>query len=144
MKGGKNIFLVGIMAAGLFFFLRAKKKITQTKAFAKFVIKSVKMKGLKIFLTIGIQNPVNSKIRLNSFVGDLTMGGNAIARVTNFQPVEIQPAAETNVDLQLKPSGLGVLTVLKQIVSKKPGKMGVVLKGAANLNGATVPINMNF
>jgi len=145
MKGG-NILLVLLGAGALYFFTRKGVQAIAKKrtAMARFQIKKVSMNGLNILVRIGVLNPSNSALKLSAFVGGLKVGKSEVAKVKNFKPVDIKAAGESDIDLTLVPSGLGVLTLLKTIFAKKVGKMGAVLVGTANVNGMVLPINMKF
>ena len=139
----QNLILLAVAAGAIYFFVRTKK-LKQTKKFAQFTIKGITLKGLKLICEIGVQNPVSSSLKLNSFVGGIVYGGSIIASVTNFKPVTIAGNKESTVELTLKPKGLGILTAIKTAISKKVGYMGLMLKGTANINNAVVPIAMKF
>jgi len=144
MKAG-NILAAAVIAGGIYFFIKTKKaQVKKQTGFAKFEIKKVGLKGLNVVVKIGILNPSNLSMKFNSFVGGLLVQGKEIAKAKSFKPVTIKPAAETDIEITFVPSGIGVLTALRTIFQKKLGNMEMILKGAANFNGSTLPVNLKF
>lgn len=143
MKGTDFLILAGV--AGAIFFLGKKKVVKKATGMAKFEIKKVFLRGLNPVIRIGVLNPSNQSITINSFVGGLLLNDNSeVAKVKNFKRTQIKASAESDFELTLVPSSVGVFQALKTIFSKKLGDMNIKLVGNANVNGMVLPINLRF
>jgi hypothetical protein len=139
LKKAGLIIAAALVAGGIYFAMKAK----QVGKAAKFAIKGVKLSGTNIILSIGVQNPTNISLSFNSFVGELIAKGNAIANITGFTQTTIKPNAETVIPITCKLSGLGVLSLARQLLQKGGlKKLGATLVGTANINGQAMPIKL--
>ena len=139
MKIG-NIIGLGALAFGLWFVLR-KSSVAKNATFS-FEKLDVDIKKLKILMTLGISNPTNTPIGLNSVVGALMLNGKQIASIESFDQTTIAPTAKTNVRLTLRPSAIGVFQTIKDVWKTKlqGAKINAEFVGSANVDGITFPI----
>lgn len=139
----KNFIAAAVAAAGLYAIIKLSKK-THTLVTARFTVKKIKMKGFNVLVTMGILNPTSNTIKLNSFVGSIVSDNRDIATITNFTPVTIAGNNESEITLTFIPSALGVVSLLRNLISMPLGKIGVKLLGSANIDGYVLPVNIDF
>lgn len=136
-----GLLLVGVLYGGAK--LKAKKTLSNV---VSFTFKSLKIdwKKLQIIVGLGIQNPSNGTAKLNSLVGSLFIDNKEIASVTSFQPLQIEANQVSILNVQLKPSLLGIFGTLKKLVKSKGANLKGInaeFKGNANVDGFTFPVN---
>lgn len=137
----KNLFLILGAGAVAFYFFR-KKKLANALQYS---IEAISIKGTKIFLKLGLLNPTGTPANFNSFVGILFIKGNEVATVENFTKVTITPKSKSFIDLTITPSGLGILSTVKSLIKKGGLKnLSAQFRGNANIDGITVPIDINY
>jgi len=137
----KNIVWIILAGAAAYFFLKGK----QVKNFInviKFEIRSVTIKKLNIIVKMAILNPTGTTLHINSFAGSLIFDNKEVAHVKNFVPTTVKPNGETEFYLTLVPQGLGIIQVIKDIVTRNVGTYGIRLIGVANINGLNTEINV--
>lgn len=94
-------------------------------------------------VNIGVQNPTNTPVTLLSFVGNVYNGSTAIANVSNFQGITVQPNSQTTLTFKINPNYTGLASsIISQI--NDGVSIAVSLKGVANVGGASLPINITF
>jgi len=133
--------LLGLAAGGLLlWFLMGKKKLAKATTFSMEKI-GFDIKGKKIKLTLGANNPTGSSATLNSLVGALFIKGNQISSVESFTKVKILPNAKSLITLDLKPSLVGIFATAKLLLSKGGTKaLDATFVGNADVNGLIIPI----
>lgn len=128
----------------LFIMLQRKKQIAKTAQFSfdKLGL-NIKKGGLNVVL--GVLNPAAGSIRINSVVGFLKINGRDVASVESFTPINVAGNAKTALPLLLKPSGGGIVSLVKSVIdAKKQGKKSsfkVTFVGNSNIDGMTLPIS---
>lgn len=99
--------------------------------------------GGALQVQIGVLNPTNDSLQLNSIAGQLYVNGTAVGTVSNFVPTTIQPNQQTPITLRYVPSIFGAVTaILNQITNG--GGLLVAFNGSANVNSIVLPVNLNF
>ena len=133
--------LLGLAAGGLLlWFLMGKKKLAKATNFSMEKL-SFDIKGKKIKLTLGANNPTGSSATLNSLVGALCIKGNQVSSVESFTKVKILPNAKSLITLDLKPSLIGIFATAKLLLSKGGTKaLDATFVGNADVNGLIIPI----
>ena len=133
--------LLGLAAGGLlFWFLMGKKKLSKATTFSMEKL-GFDIKGKKIKLTLGANNPTGSSATLNSLVGALFIKGNQVSSVESFTKVKILPNAKSLITLDLKPSLVGIFATAKLLLSKGGTKaLDATFVGNADVNGLIIPI----
>lgn len=99
-----------------------------------------------VSVQLGVQNPTNTPITLNSFVGSLSISGSPVGSVSTFTPVTIAPNSQTPLSLYVGANYLGLASgVLNQLEGNEgSGNYNAVLSGTANVNGIALPINVQL
>jgi LEA14-like dessication related protein len=141
MKQLKTI--LGFVAiGGIAYWLYSRKRLQET---ALFSFEGVRIANNELQVKLGLANPTNASITINSIVGVLNSKGNDIANVSTFDKIKILPNNKTFINLTVKPSLLGLFTTVKQIVKKGGLKnLSLKFKGTANVNGVALPIDINY
>lgn len=137
----KNLFILAA-GAGLVYLLLGKKKLASATQFSLEKL-GIDLKGKKIKVTLGANNPTGSSATLNSIVGALYITGKQVASIESFNKVNILPNAKSLVTLDLKPSLAGIFQTIKQIVKSKgssPSALQATFVGTANVDGISLPI----
>ena len=135
-------FLLIAAGAALVYMLIGKKRLAAATQFSLEKI-GIDLKAKKIKIGLGANNPTNASATINSIVGALYVDGKQIASIESFAKATIQPNAKSIVNLDLKPTLVGIWTTLKQIIKSK-GQSAQALKatfvGNANVDGISLPI----
>lgn len=137
----KALLGFGILAGGLYW-LSTKKKFVKSAVFT-FEKLDFNLKKKKVFVSLGLLNPTNQEVTLNSVVGTLFVNSNQVATVESFEKKKISSRAKSVITLALSPSAVGIVNVLKQFVKSKlkgAGGTSATFTGSAHLNGTTIPI----
>ena len=133
--------LVGLAVVGYFLIRRS--------AFAnnvQVVFKDISLRGTitrpRINVTLGIQNPTNSKATIKSILGNVLWNDQSFANVSSFKTIEILPNAESTFVVETRPDLLGASGVIVDIFRK--GFKGGVIKfeGTINVNNINLPLNV--
>ena len=141
MKQMKTFLGIAVLG-GLAFWLYSRKRLKET---ALFSFDGVRIANNKLQIKLGLSNPTNASVTINSIVGVLNSKGNDIANVQSFEKVTILPNNKTFISLDVTPSLLGLFTTVKQIVKKGGLKnLNLKFKGTANVNGLPLPIDVNY
>ena len=111
----------------------------------QFLPTGVDISGGGLAVAVGVQNPTNTSLTLNSFAGQVYINGVASGNVSDFTARIIQPNAQTEVVLNLVPSLFGgIQDILNLVTGSGPDGLALALKGTANVNGIPVPVNLTF
>jgi len=139
----KNNWLLPVAAAGVLYFLWRK---AQAVGNLNFIPRGVNVNGGTLQLILGIQNPSSSALTLNSFVGNLLVNGGAAGNVTFFNPVTIQPNAETEIPVTISPNVFGVISSIVNTLEDGSAVTNtkIALSGQANVGTMLYPINLQF
>lgn len=96
-------------------------------------------------LKLGLQNPQSSGFTINAISGTIYLGDDQIANVSMFQPITLQPLAETIVPLTIQVGILDVLLNLKNVVN---GSLNlhtpIRLVASINVDGILVPLDLKY
>lgn len=135
--------LLGALALlGVGYWLYTRKELKDS---AQFSFEGVRIAGNQLQIKLGLLNPTNAAITINSIVGVLNSKGNDIANVSSFEKVQVQPNNKTFINLTVQPSLIGLFTTVKQIVKNGGLKnLSLKFKGTANVNGLTLPIDITY
>ena len=135
-------FLLIAAGAALVYMLIGKKRLAAATQFSLEKI-GIDLRAKKIKVALSANNPTNASATINSIVGALYVDGKQIASIESFAKATIQPNAKSIVNLDLKPTLIGIWTTLKQIIKSK-GQSAQALKatfvGTANVDGISLPI----
>jgi hypothetical protein len=141
MKQMKTFLGIAVLG-GLAFWLYSRKRLKET---ALFSFDGVRIANNKLQIKLGLSNPTNASVTINSIVGVLISKGNDIANVQSFEKVTILPNNKTFISLDVTPSLIGLFTTVKQIVRKGGLKnLNLRFKGTANVNGLPLPIDVTY
>lgn len=141
MKQMKTFLGIAVLG-GLAFWLYSRKRLKET---ALFSFDGVRIANNKLQIKLGLSNPTNASVTINSIVGVLISKGNDIANVQSFEKVTILPNNKTMISLDVTPSLIGLFTTVKQIVRKGGLKnLNLRFKGTANVNGLPLPIDVTY
>jgi hypothetical protein len=141
MKQMKTFLGIAVLG-GLAFWLYSRKRLKET---ALFSFDGVRIANNKLQIKLGLSNPTNASVTINSIVGVLNSKGNDIANVQSFEKVTILPNNKTIISLDVTPSLIGLFTTVKQIVKKGGLKnLNLKFKGTANVNGLPLPIDITY
>lgn len=135
----KNYLGFGILAIAVFYIIRKKSIVTNAKFSLENVVFNWKKK--EVYIRLGILNPTNAEITINSILGSLYFNTNEVAVVQSFQKLLVGANAKTNLNLTMKPTLYGIFESLKNLVTKDLAKTyKVKFIGTANANGVNFPL----
>ena len=135
-----NLFALGLLGFGIWMFIR-KSSVAKNVLFS-FEKLDADIRKQKILMTMGVYNPTSTPIEFNSVVGALLLNGKQIALVESFQKTTIAGIARTNILITLRPSVVGILQTIQDIVKAKLKgiKLSASFVGSANVDGITFPV----
>jgi LEA14-like dessication related protein len=135
----KNYIGFGILAVAIVYLMRKKSLVTN----AKFSLQNVSLnwKKKEVYIRLGISNPTNAQIIINSILGSLFFNNNEVAVVNSFSRLLISANATTTLNLTMKPTLYGIFQSLKNVITKDIAKTyKVKFVGTANANGLNLPL----
>jgi len=103
--------------------------------------------GIDIIFSVNVQNPNNSKIVVNSVVGDVYLNNTKIGLVKAFGQQIVADNSEANIKLVCTVKMLAAIETFKNIfMYRSPNKKQnhVQLLGTVNINNKALPLNINF
>lgn len=140
---GKNLLLLAGAGALALIMLSRKKQIAKSAQYS-FEKIGVNLARRKVIVTLGILNPAQGSIRINSVVGLLRINGRDVATVENFTPVTVAGNAKSLLPLTLSPSLSGITDLIRSYIQmrkdKKKSPAKVTFTGSSNVDGMTLPI----
>jgi hypothetical protein len=99
--------------------------------------------GGSLHVQIGVQNPTNDSLQLQSLAGTVAINGTTAGNISDFTPALIAPNAQTPITLSYTPSIFGIVsTVVNQL--NNGGPINITVNGTANVNGIPLPVNLTF
>src|SRR5882762_1218135 len=104
-SGSSNLLLIGAAAVAAWYFLTRGSTLNSLQ----FIPRGIGLQGTSLNLSLGILNPTNNSLRLSSVVGSLNVQGSPVGTVTSFQPVDIAPNSETDINLLITGNVFGLL-----------------------------------
>lgn len=137
--------LLWVLGAGaaLYFF---SKMAFKNKA--NFLLQSVNVGGSflapKVLVRIAVQNPTNSQITLKSLSGSLSVNGKYLSNLSSFGDQVILPNSENVIELNARPSVIGVFNSIKELLTTPSGQLNANFVGTANVDGFSVPIDQTI
>ena len=146
----KQLVIFGLLGGAAYLYFKSKKNFVDSVQY-NFEKLQLDWKKKKVVVTLGVSNPTDQSVTVNSILGSLNLGSATIASLSNFSPVNIMPRAKSLLSLDLKPTASGILTIVKNAVLAK-GKKGDALKkflnasfvGSSNVQGVTIPLNIKL
>jgi hypothetical protein len=134
----KNLLLLA--GAGLFAYWAYTKYRSVINL--QFIPRGIQAGGTGFQVQLGVQNTSNQTIQYNSFAGTLSVNGQNVANVSDFNARPIQANAETDLAFDVSPNLIGLASqVFQQVQSGYTGIQSAVLTGTANVNGVQYPVN---
>jgi LEA14-like dessication related protein len=110
-----------------------------------FLLRSIRPGGSllrpEILVELSIQNPTSQQATLKSLTGNVSINDRYLGNVSAFGDQVIQPNSENVVTLTARPSALGVVAALRELLTAPAGSNVITFRGTANVDGFTVPIN---
>ena len=141
-KSNNNLLLIGAAAIAAWYFW------TRTSALNSLIFTPVGLgvQGAGISLAVNVANPTDTPLTLSSLAGSLNIQGSAVGNVTDFQPSNIAPNSQTQINLLITPNVFGLAAgVINEIEGNEgSGAIQATLNGTANVNGIPVPVNLSF
>lgn len=139
----KLLLLLGVAGAVFLYTVQRKSQVARSVLFS-FDKLNVSLRNKTINFVLGILNPANASILVKSIVGQIIFNGNAIASVETFQPITIEGNKKTQINLLIKPSGVGIFQLLIDFYKMKQANQkataNIIFKGFANVDNITMPI----
>jgi LEA14-like dessication related protein len=137
----KNLLLIA--AAGLFAYWAYSKYRTVINL--QFLPRGISTGPAGFAVQLGVQNTSNQTLQYNSFAGTLSVNGQNVANVSDFQAVPIQANAETELTINITPNIVGLISqIFSQIQSGVTGITSAVLQGTANVGGQQYNVNVQL
>lgn len=142
----RNTLLLVLAGAGAFllYTLQRKSQVARSVQFS-FDKLSVSIKNKTIQFVMGILNPASGSILVKSVVGQIMFNNKSIASIETFEPITIEGNKKTQINLIIKPSGMGIFQLLIDFYKiKQAGQKAsanIVFKGFANVDNVTMPIS---
>ena len=137
----KKNWIYLLLIGGVFAYFYGKKKLQQS---IQFTLESVKLSGTKLIVRLGMLNPTGSSATINSIVGSIYIKGSAVATVENYTKIKILPKSKSFIDLTVTPSGAGVFSFVKSLISTDTKNLSAEFKGNANIDGITIPLDIKY
>jgi len=137
----KRNWIYLLLIGGAFAYFYGKKKLQQS---IQFTLESVKLSGTKLIVRLGMLNPTGSSATINSIVGSIYIKGSAVATVENYTKIKILPKSKSFIDLTVTPSGAGVFSFVKSLISTGTKNLSAEFKGNANIDGITIPLDIKY
>jgi hypothetical protein len=130
--------LIALGIAGLWLYSKA-----HTGNSLQFVPLGASWSGGALQVDIGVQNPTQDSLQLNSLAGSVYVNGTIAGNVSDFTPRLIAANQQTPIQLTYTPNILGTVVAVLNQVSNGGGVL-IGLNGSANVNGIPLPINLTF
>jgi len=143
----KKVFGFTVFAGIVYYFFQTKSVVKNAKfSFQKMAIN---WKKKQILIGIGVQNPTNGSISINSISGELLINKNSIATIESNVNTTILPNQNSIIPLILKPSLLGLFLQIKSLLTKQEktkakNKLNARFEGVANSNGLIIPLSLSL
>jgi LEA14-like dessication related protein len=137
----KRNWIYLLLIGGAFAYFYGKKKLQQS---IQFTLESVKLSGTKLIVRLGMLNPTGSSATINSIVGSIYIKRSAVATVENYTKIKILPKSKSFIDLTVTPSGAGVFSFVKSLISTGTKNLSAEFKGNANIDGITIPVDIKY
>ena len=137
----KRNWIYLLLIGGAFAYFYGKKKLQQS---IQFTLESVKLSGTKLIVRLGMLNPTGSSATINSIVGSVYIKGSAVATIENYNKTIVSPKSKSYLDLTVTPSGAGVFSFVKSLISTGTKNLSAEFKGNANIDGITIPLDIKY
>jgi Late embryogenesis abundant protein len=140
LKPNTVVLLVAAVIAGWWAYTRYG-----TVTNLQFVPRGIAVSGVGFNVTLGVQNTSNYPLQYNSFAGTLSVNGQQVANVQDFNAVQIAANAETPLILNVSANIFGIASQLfSQVTGGMTGIQSAVLNGVANIGGTQYPVNVTL
>lgn len=142
----RNTLMLLVAGAGAFllYTLQRKSQVARSVQFS-FDKLSVSLKNKTIQFVMGILNPASGSVLVKSVVGQIYFNEKSIASVETFQPITIEGNKKTQLNLLIRPSGVGIFQLIIDFIKLKQSNQrasaNIVFKGFANVDNVTMPIS---
>lgn len=141
-RSGSKILIIGLIAAGLIFYVyRQAMKISITGGF----FRVHKLVGTNVELRVFLQitNEGNGAVDVQNFLGQLLYQNSNVGIVQLFQPVTIPPFSVKEVEFVATVSGLAAATQLYNILINKAqfDPQSMRIKGTLRAENLNIDIN---
>jgi len=137
----KKNWIYLLLIGGAFAYFYGKRKLQQS---IQFTLESVKLSGTKLIVRLGMLNPTGSSATINSIVGSIYIKGSTVATVENYTTIKILAKSKSFIDLTVTPSGAGVFSFVKSLISTGTKNLSAEFKGNANIDGITIPLDIKY
>jgi hypothetical protein len=138
----RNVALIvggGIVALYLYSRYRAGTRAT-------FYLRSTKPGGSVLApvlnVELAVQNPTGNTITIKSISGNILFSGSPIANISAFGDQIVQANSESVLRLVARPSVIGILTSIRDILDQPVSNANIRFVGRANVDGIVVPIDV--
>lgn len=140
----KMIWIIGLLGLGGLYLL-TRRSLAKNLIFN---LSDIRFKGSVlrpiIQVSFTVQNPTNQKAILKGVAGNLNFNGNPVSNVSNFVEQTIQPRSESIINIDVKPSLIGVSSTIIDVIRGKAKGGQFTFVGSANVDGIVLPINQTY
>lgn len=140
----KNLLIL-VLGIGAYYYL------TQTKAISllTYVIQGVQLsfQGINPVLrvNIGIQNVSNSSFTINSFVGNISSGGQNLGNLSSFAVMQIPAASQVSYPVDIRLNLIGAASDIISLINQGSGNpIKITFNGFVNANNIVAPVTMDY
>jgi LEA14-like dessication related protein len=138
MKTG-TVLLIGAAALAAYEF----QQLGTAAQTVQFQFAGVNATGLTTYnVQLLIQNISNISCTVNAMSGIITMEGNQIGNISDFQPVTIGARAQQIVNVIVNPNLLSLPFAVQQLINNPGGSVDFEVNGNANVNGLILPFDL--
>lgn len=140
MSLGKTV-LVGLGLYSAYYYA----KLAFAGSDLQIIFKGFSIQNLSQYkITLTCQNTSNTLIVLNSLSAAVSINGNNLGQLSNFQGgVNIPPNAQTDVDVFLNISYFSIPSIMTNFIQNLKGTYDIAINGTINANGVVYPINID-
>jgi hypothetical protein len=141
MKTGTALILIGVGG----FVLYEVTKLKSAANTVQIIFQGIQPQGpLDYNLQFLIQNVSNTAAQLNALSGTVSINNNVVGNLSNFTPTEIPATSQQVINIDFKPSLIGLSSEIVQLVTQGAGQtLNFAVNGSMNVNGLLLPFNVN-
>ena len=139
-----NILIPAALFIGWLVYSKSKAINTLT-----FVVYGVGLKWSNITpilkVDLMVQNVSNETFNISSIVGSLYSNNIYVGNVTSFTPVNVLPASQIIVPIEIRLSLSGIVSDLVSLITLGSGiSQNLLLNGYINASGIVAPLNITY
>ena len=109
------------------------------------VFNSVNPQGLLNYnLGFLIQNISNAAINFNGLTGNVTINGNPVGVVSDFNPVVIAPVSQQQINVMLGLQLLQLPSAVTDLINNSDGNLSFEVKGNMNVDKLVLPFDVSY